>query len=687
MKKNTLHKLKRYIAGAGATLAAGISSNAAIVHTTVNYGGGFETYDIDIDGDTNDDISFTATDFFGSYSQTCVPLGGRIAGNALGTASNGFLSNTSGSDGYLNISSGVSISSAAGGFNNSLGNGGVYSFSCSSTFTYRTFGNFGSLPSDKIFGVRFDISGNTHFGWVRINIQQDASWTLIDMAYETCTNTAIIAGATTGGGGAVGTGTFSTNPTDITACEGDDVFLTAVFSGTGTTFDWELSSDGGASWSSASNSTDTIGGIVSSTEDGLMVRRVAFDCGGIYDSTSAATLTVNSVASTSQTIMECNSITINGNTYTSSQTVIDTLTGANTCDSIVTTNLTIGYDSYASTDIITCGTSYNWSVNGMTYSTSGNYIDTTTNGTGCSDFTTLNLTFSTYAQASIDVSGCDSALAFGNYYSSSQIVFDTIANGSVNNCDSITLANVTVNMPSTSSETIIDCLPVNINGNIYSASQMVVDTLAGVSALGCDSIHTTDLTIGTFKQVNYDYVGCDSVSAFGTMYYSTQIVNDTAIAGALNGCDSITVTNVTVNNSSTTSNSATILEGESIMLGGALQTTAGTYVDSYMTAEGCDSIITTVLNVTPDGIMYGDKLNIKVYPNPSTGLFSLDLSGMKSEQVDYIITDNTGRIVKSEVNVLSSDVKNIDLSSAGDGVYFLQVRSEDVSTIIKLVKN
>ena len=43
----------------------------------------------------------------------------------------------------------------------------------------------------------------------------------------------------------------------------------------------------------------------------------------------------------------------------------------------------------------------------------------------------------------------------------------------------------------------------------------------------------------------------------------------------------------------------TICQGQSVVLGGAPQTTSGAYVDMYQTASGCDSVVTTQLFVKP----------------------------------------------------------------------------------------
>lgn len=48
---------------------------------------------------------------------------------------------------------------------------------------------------DLSFGVKFDINGNTHYGWVRVNIAANCvSGILFDYAYEATANTPILAG-------------------------------------------------------------------------------------------------------------------------------------------------------------------------------------------------------------------------------------------------------------------------------------------------------------------------------------------------------------------------------------------------------------------------------------------------------------------------------------------------------------
>jgi len=55
---------------------------------------------------------------------------------------------------------------------------------------------------NRYLGVKFDIKGQTHFGWVRLNVQvqipQIITATLTGYAYETVANQAITAGQTKG---------------------------------------------------------------------------------------------------------------------------------------------------------------------------------------------------------------------------------------------------------------------------------------------------------------------------------------------------------------------------------------------------------------------------------------------------------------------------------------------------------
>lgn len=67
------------------------------------------------------------------------------------------------------------------------------------TYTRTLKGNWGGNPRNKFLGVRFQIKGKTHYGWIRLTVITDPrgmSATITGYAYETVANKAITAGET-----------------------------------------------------------------------------------------------------------------------------------------------------------------------------------------------------------------------------------------------------------------------------------------------------------------------------------------------------------------------------------------------------------------------------------------------------------------------------------------------------------
>ena len=79
--------------------------------------------------------------------------------------------------------------------------------------------------------------------------------------------------------------------------------------------------------------------------------------------------------------------------------------------------------------------------------------------------------------------------------------------------------------------------------------------------------------------------------------------------------------------------------------------------------------------------------NVSVYPNPSKGVYNLELSNIKGNQMRYEVTDALGRVLISErVNASGSFRTSIDLSASAPGVYMLRLISEDGNQTTKLIR-
>ncbi len=115
----------------------------------------------------------------------------------------------------------------------------------------------------------------------------------------------------------------------------------------------------------------------------------------------------------------------------------------------------------------------------------------------------------------------------------------------------------------------------------------------------CDSIIETTLTVRdtAHNQVSEAICENDSIFLGGEWRSSSGTYYDTATAA--NGCDSIIETTLSVNDTALVNRTASICEGDSILLGGVWRDTAGTYLDSAQTTKGCDSLVFTELTIDP----------------------------------------------------------------------------------------
>ena len=84
----------------------------------------------------------------------------------------------------------------------------------------------------------------------------------------------------------------------------------------------------------------------------------------------------------SSSVVSCNTYTWEGQTITSSGNLTHTYQNISGCDSVYTLSVTINDSTSNSTTITNCD-SYTWSVNGTAYTSSGTYIDVSTNAAGC----------------------------------------------------------------------------------------------------------------------------------------------------------------------------------------------------------------------------------------------------------------------------------------------------------------
>ncbi|MEM6800299.1 MAG: gliding motility-associated C-terminal domain-containing protein [Bacteroidota bacterium] len=136
-----------------------------------------------------------------------------------------------------------------------------------------------------------------------------------------------------------------------------------------------------------------------------------------------------------------------------------------------------------------------------------------------------------------------------------------------------------------------------VGSSVYSVSGTYNDSL--LSSMGCDSIVITQLqvlrVVNTFNQISI--CAGESYSIGNSIYTASGTYVD-SFRSTL-GCDSIVTTQLTVLPLQNSLNQVSICEGESYTEGSSVYTRSGTYVDTYASISGCDSLVTTELIVIP----------------------------------------------------------------------------------------
>jgi N-acetylneuraminic acid mutarotase len=313
------------------------------------------------------------------------------------------------------------------------------------------------------------------------------------------------------------------------------------------------------------------------------------------------TMFATSTGTFNQTICYGTSYLFNGNIITIAGVYKDTLVNSVGCDSFLTFNLTVRVRSSGTfNDTICYATRYLF--NGAYRIASGTYLDTLRNIYGCDSFVTLNLTVRPSSNSTIIDTICSNEVYFFNGLNrdTTGIYLDTFTN--VTGCDSVVTLRLTVRR--TSSRTINTSICSNefylFNGINRNTTGIYIGTFT--NSVGCDSVVTLNLivrrtssrTINTSICSNEFYLfNGVNISSGGT--YLDTFTNST-------GCDSVVTLSLTVLLTSVGAINTTICSNEVYLFNGINRDTTGVFIDTFSNRTGCDSVVTLHLTVLPRSI-------------------------------------------------------------------------------------
>ena len=313
----------------------------------------------------------------------------------------------------------------------------------------------------------------------------------------------------------------------------------------------------------------------------------------------------------------------NGQTYSTSTTVYDTLLNSYACDSIVVLELYVRpqVPLTEETIVVKFGETYTW--HGTTYDASGDYSLTIPDSHGCDSTLVLHLT----VLPETPVTEFTSFICQGDSLTWQGLTFTTSGDYSVtvqdaNGYDSILIMHLTVLEPTftTVSDTICygESYTWAENGKTYTKSATV--SVQYSSIYGCDStitLHLTVLPANTETVVTEQFCFYDTFTwPLNGKSYNTS-ATDTVTLLDRHGCDSVVILHLTQLPHHETIIQDTICYGDTYLWAENGQSYSSSVVDSIVLPDsnGCDSVIFLHLTMLPevpqtiyqDTICQGDK--------------------------------------------------------------------------------
>ncbi|WP_170264992.1 FG-GAP repeat protein, partial [Salibacter halophilus] len=359
----------------------------------------------------------------------------------------------------------------------------------------------------------------------------------------------------------------------------------------------------GANWTllgnqiSAQSSGDRFGISVNlSTNSNRLVAGAYYNDNNGFNAGQARVFEISCNSYSSITVNQCAAYTVpsGDTTYTSTGIYTDTVLNSFGCDSIITIDLTIN-NTYSNLTVQTCNPPYTVPSGTASYSSSGTYYDTIPSTNGCAIILIIDLTVGSPTSSTFNVSACGSyTVPSGDEtYTSSGTYMDTILNAS--GCDSVMTINVSINQDAFQiiNETACSSYTVPSGDESYTSSGSYLDTIPTVA--GCDSVLAINLNIlNSFSQITIDTCNTYTVPSGDETYTSSGTYLDTIPNSA--GCDSIITINLTISSPSNTI-SVSSCSSYTVPSGGQTYTASGTYTDILQAANGCDSILTINLTI------------------------------------------------------------------------------------------
>ena len=220
------------------------------------------------------------------------------------------------------------------------------------------------------------------------------------------------------------------------------------------------------------------------------------------------------------------------------------------------------------------------------------------------------------------------------------------------NYDSIaTIDDLTCVYPTSNSTTAATCYTYSWDGTTYTTSGAYTNIYT--NAVGCDSVHTLNLTINDSTTSTDNQVHCDSFTWIDGITYTSSNNTATWITTNAAGCDNVATLNLIINNSTTSIDYVGTHCDSYTWIDGLTYTASNdSATHMFQTVDGCDSLFTLYLtiNYSPmtSSILGVNNVNFLQTESYSVG------QNLNSTFTWYL---NSGGIILNGINTNSVEVQ------------------------------
>jgi hypothetical protein len=379
------------------------------------------------------------------------------------------------------------------------------------------------------------------------------------------------------------------------------------------------------------------------------------------DSTHYTTVSMLDTFYTTESIDICagETITLFGQPISAAGTYSQTFTSFNGCDSTHAITVTVLDTVYVEEQLSLCaGDSI--AIFGQFISDAGTYEATfsATNGCDSTHAITIDILDTIFVSEQLSLCAGDSISLFGQFVDEAGVYEATFS--ALNGCDST--HQVIINIVDTifTQESLSICAgeSIDIFGQLVDAAGNYAEAFVGES--GCDSVHTISLavtdTLATFE--NIDLCNGDSV-LIGNNWITEEGMYSTVYTSSL-GCDSTNYITISILDTIQTQEMLSLCDGDSTLIFGEYQSTAGDYTGEFTGSNGCDSSHIISLQVNP---VYEEVFMLSHCDGDSSLIFGNYETEAGIYTQSYINAFGCDSTITYELNVTEATLGTFDTSA------------------------